>query len=452
MEGMQLAKEWAGRFMAATARQPRLLVGCGLALAVWIALASTADHVQAGPQFASVELAKKEDVHNLYYAAAGATWSDIPKWWAGSWIYTDVGYYRPVTSMLFFFEQRLFDRNFDAYNRVTWLLHGLNASLIFLLSVSLFRQRPRARALIGLITVCCFTTRSSNLYFGIARAINWWPAQNDVLSLTFGLLSLLLLDLYLCRPGRFLLAGSLLAFAASIGSKEMGFIILPIALLLIWHRRRRPARVMAAFIVVAAALWEFRRFVVPHAWGPDMYRLVILRKALLHWGGAVGLQAISGVWWSLAAGAAIAVIVVVGLRRRWRFGWIAAVCLLAAGFCAQFIPEDGTWGLLLEAQSELQLWSVLVYILAAALYWRFRREEPGLFAGGALFLSFVPILQYGGQHYFYWPGAFLGLADAVFCACLWRRARELWAERTFASQSGIRRNRETVAAARHGDV
>jgi len=42
-----------------------------------------------------------------------------------------------------------------------------------------------------------------------------------------------------------------------------------------------------------------------------------------------------------------------------------------------------------------------------------------------MLLSFLPILQYGGRHYFYWPGAFLAIADAAFAACLWREVRPL---------------------------
>jgi len=419
------AKEKIDRLLAWTDQRPRLLLWTGLALTLWMAMAHQVHLLAMTPREVEAALAVKDDIPNLYHAAANASWSDIPKWWIGSWIYPEVGYYRPLTSMLYFFEQRAFDRNFSAYNAVTWLLHGLNAALLFLLTLSLFQHHPRARYLLALTAVYFFATPANSLYFGVTKALAWWPAQNDVMGLTFCLLSLLLLDRHLQRPRRRWPVGALLAFAASIGTKEMGFIILPIALAFIYCRKRRAAPEMAVFVVLAVALWYFRRLVVTNAWGPDMYRLVILHKGLFHWTGPVYTLVKADIWWPLAAGAAVGLLVAVGLRKRWSVYTVAFLSVLATALCAQLLSEGGGWALLLVEQEQRRLAEVLIFLLGLALFWRYRRVEPGLLACAALLLVYLPILQYGGPHYFYWPGAFLGLIDATFCVCLWRWAQAL---------------------------
>lgn len=457
------AKEKMDRTLAWANRRPRALLWAGLALTLWLALFSTRTYIVMTPSGVEEALNRKDDIPNLYYAAVRASWSDIPKWWVGPWNYPDVGYYRPLSSMLYFFEQRAFDKNFTAYNIVTWCLHGLNAVLLFLFTASLFPHHPRARYLLGLVAVYFFTTMANSLYYGVARALEWWPAQNDVLSLTFALLSLLLLDRHLQTPRRRWPVGALLAFAASVGTKEMGFIVLPLALVLIWHRasgfrwrvlglRQMPLRFplpdtryapTIAFLGLGVSLWMFRRLVIPNAWGPDMYRLVILKKGLFHWTGPFYSLWQTGTWWPIAASAAIAALVLVGLRRRWPVYRIAALGLLAAGLCAEHVGPYGTWALLIEPQGLVRLGETLVFLLGVALFWRYRREEPGPLVGLALLLVYLPILQYGGRHYFYWPGAFLGLVNATFCACLWRWGRELRSVANWSLPTSLRASSRT---------
>jgi hypothetical protein len=374
------------------------------------------------------ELAKKEDIHNLYFAAANSTWRDIPKWWVGSWIYPDVHYYRPLTSMLFFFEQRVFDKNFTAYNRVSWLLHGLNAWLLYALAFSLFDMHPRGRILLGLVAVYYFVTPSGSMFFGIDRALSWWPAQNDVLSLTFALLCLFLLDRHLLRPRPLLALGALFSFAASVMSKEMGYITMPIAVALIWYRTRRLSPWMAAYIALAAALWLFRKMVVPNPWSPVLFRTWILQKAMLFMSRPLYIPLRSGEWWHLAASLSLMLAGTIGWRLRLAIYWIVLLCIVVASLCAQFIGEGGSFLLPFVEQSYITLRDMVIFFVAALLFWRYRRTEPGMFAASALLLSYIPILQYGGKHYFYWPASLQGLADAAFCVCLWQRTKALLPE------------------------
>jgi hypothetical protein len=425
-----VARATATRLSDWSGRRSRLLVWIGLALCVIAALPLTSESVYASRDLVRHELNQKEDIHNLYYAAASASWSDAPRWWVGSWIYPDVGYYRPLTSMLYLFEYRTFGENFTAWNRISQILHLTNVALLYLLTVSLFRAHRRARVFIGMVAAYYFTSTDSSVYFSVSRVIEWWPAQNDVMSLTFGLLCLLLLDQYLHRPRWTLLATSVLSLLLSIASKEMGFIVAPIALALVLQRRliavvpwRAP---VSSITAIAAFMWFFRRIVIPNHWGPVMFRRVIFDRLVTTWGGPPALLAASGIAWPGVATLGMAVVSAVGLRRRWPVLWIATLCVVAVCVALQILEPDGTVAILLFLPDQQRLGGCIIYFLAAALFIRYARVEPALFTGAALWLAYLPILQYGGgKHYYYWPGAFNALADAGFVVCLWRAAEEL---------------------------
>lgn len=415
-----------------TARHTRLLFWVGLAVVVLMTYAECAPYVTFPPDGVARELSRKEDIHNLYFAAAQARWRDVPGWFYGPWLYPGVGFYRPLTSVLFVTEFHAFHRDFTAWNWVSAAMTILNGVMLYALTVSLFRGRPRAGPLLGLAAVFYFVTGASSMDFAVRRILMWWPAQNDALSLLFALLFLLLLDTYLLRPRAGWLAAALLSLYASIGAKEMGFIVAPMGLALVWHRRASlsGARVpvIAPTVGVTALtgfLWFARRILVPTHWGPVMFRWLIVKKGIDAFGGPPAHMAHAGIWWPAVAGATVIAVGGIGLRRRWKVGWIAACCLIAAGLVMQLMPDAGTAFLLLEGLSQERLLDVVAYVLAALLFWRYRRGEPGLLSGACLLLCYLPILHYGGAHYFYWPGAFNALADAAFIACLWRWAGEL---------------------------
>jgi hypothetical protein len=413
------------RLDALASRRPRMLLAVGAVLAIALALWSRSDFVYMPPEAVRAELSAKEDIQNLYEAASQASWSDVPGWWTGPWIYPHVGYYRPLTSMLFLAEHGTFGTNFTAYNVVSLLLHALNCLLLYLLVCSLYGTRPRARAALGLLAVYVFTMPMSSMTFGVARVIGWWPAQNDILSLTFALASLLLLDRYLVRGRRVLLAASLLALFLSVASKEMGFITMPIAVALIWHRRRRVSLEMAPVVGFTLAVWVFRKAVVPHPWDPIYTRMVILHKALHAWFEPLYPLLATGSYWHIAAAVCITATVALFLKRHWPVWILPPLCAAEVMLCGQFLDPAGSIGFIIEGSAMGTLRGILWYFLGIALFLRYRRTQPGIFAALALVLVFVPILQYGGKHYFYWPAAFLGLVDAVFVACLFDWVREL---------------------------
>ncbi len=412
------------RIEAWTRRCPRLLLGAGCVFAAWLAVAATARFVELPSWYVTRHLGQPGDIENLYFAAAKASWRDIPGWFAGPWNSPDVGYYRPITSTLFFVEYHAFGRDFESYNRVSLLLHGLNAALLFLLVCSLLRHWPRVRVAAGLVAAYYFATPAGSMFFAPQHCVNYWPAQNDTMSLTFGLASLLALDSYLVGSRRRALAAAVVLMAAAICTKEMGYVTVVFAMALTWHRRRRLAWELALVASVGAAFWILRKLVVPNAWGGSMFAPWAWAKGLRYWTGSLYVLASAGIFAPIEAAVGIAATAALGSRMRWRT-WITVItALLIACVALQFGGEGGTWALLFDGNTTHQIAQLLTMLGAVWLFWKYRREEPGLFASAAFVLVFVPILQFAGYHYFYWPAAFVGLADGIFCACLYRWVRD----------------------------
>lgn len=406
----------------------------GLVLSLWTAYTATSSYTEISSATIKAELSRRDDFRNLYYAAKDASWRDMRHWWVGNWIYPGIGYYRPLTSMLYLAEYQAFDQDFEAYNRVSQKLHLINCAILYFLVLSLFRHRPRSRFLLGLISVHFFTAPASPLGIGISRSISWWPSQNDILSLVFGLLSLLILDYHLCatqsRAKKALLVGALVAFIFAIAAKEMGYITLPMAAGLMLHRSRgRINRWVAldfgAFLAIAVFFWVLRKLVVPNPWGAHLFLPRYIPKGLSYWSGPFYTLFAAKVWWAIAVSCSVALIMGIGLHRRWAVWKTVLLAGAVSLLCAQFVGEEGSWAIIFISSSQETLRLALTYLLAVTLFLRYYKTEPGLWAAACYFFVFCPILQFAGHHYFYWPCAIIGLCDAVFCACLWRWVQDL---------------------------
>jgi hypothetical protein len=404
----------------------RLLVWLGVLAATGLAVLNSAVYVPVTRGWVEGKLADpRDDIYNLYRAAAKAGVKDVPGWFVGPWLNKKVGYYRPITSLLYVAEYHAFGDDFSSYNRVSLLIHGMNTGLLFLVTVSLFRERKTMRVLYGLIASIYFATMSNSMWSGVYFSIGWWPAQNDLLSLTFGLLSLLLLDNWLVSNRRPWLIGSIVAFLFAIGTKEMAYATVPVAIALIWHRKRRATREMAFFAILGALLWTMRKLVIPNPWAENYFSNWVYRKASFYAGGPPLPLMLLGIWWPIVAAAGSLAIAPIGLRKGWPVITIVATIIVFVGLCAWFVPGGSTWMLIFEDGERLRYYNCLVYFLAPILFWRYRREEPGCFSLLAFAGVLVPILQFVGHHYLYWPGAFLALSDACFCACLVRCGMDL---------------------------
>ena len=149
---------FAGQILARLNHRSREVYLCGLVIGIAWGLVSSAGLVGDGKEMGAHEMTIHGDWQNLYEAAERATWADAPRWWAGPWNYPKVGYYRPLTSMLYLAEQKSFGLDFSIYNRITWLMHGACAGLLYTLAFLLLRGHPLKRAAAGLIAVRYFAT------------------------------------------------------------------------------------------------------------------------------------------------------------------------------------------------------------------------------------------------------------------------------------------------------
>jgi hypothetical protein len=420
-----LLRRIGDRFFQLCSDHSRAVILIGFLLAVTLAVGSRIRFAEDSYGLLKNELLLHEDLHNLYYASARASWKDSLSWWVGSWNYPGVGYYRPLTSVLFLAEYRLFHDNFANYNRVTLGIHTANAALLYLLVVSLYRRRESIRALLGVIAVYFFATGGSSLSFAADRAITWWPAQNDPLSLLFGLLSLLLLDSYLSTPNRGTLVASLISCYLSIASKEMGFVVAPMAMCLVIHHKRRICSPAFHFAILAVALYMFRLLVIPNPWMPSYLHWRVWHKAFTHWTGILLTLIEAQMYWLPATAFAIIALGWIGLRKRWSVYTIIISMVMAFMGFAQFLANGGSFALVFEPLPLQQLAKLLTYLLSLVFFSLYSKQEPGGFAAAAFVLSYIPILGYTGLYYYYWPSAFLGLADAVFCSCLIRWVMEV---------------------------
>lgn len=401
----------------------KLLLLLFLAASVAYPLYVTAKYVPTTPEGDRKEISARQDITDLYTSASHAKSRDMLKWWTGSWIYPDCNYYRPVTSMLYFAEYKSFGSRFEYYNRVSWLLHGLNAALICLLMLSLFSHHSRLKYPLGISAAWFFSSTEGCYSFGVLKAISWWPAQNDVMSLSFALLCLILLDQGLKQHRRSLYCASLLAFAFSVWTKEMGYITLPLALMLIVYRKGVLYKELAGYVITTAMLWSIRRLAVPDPWSPGFKLKQHGMKLLMSWGGPVYGQLASGIWWGVTAVVLLMVLIGAALHQGWRWIYVFPAAITIIVLCAQLIGPG--WEILVLASSWITMLRLGFYMLAPVLFWRYRRSEPGWYTGACLLLVFLPILNYGGMHYFYWPAAFQGMADAGLCLCIYRGVREM---------------------------
>jgi hypothetical protein len=410
-------------------RSRYLLIICTL-VSLGVGIYYQTDNVTYTPAAVREELAKKEDVYNLYNASAAAEWGDIPGWFVGPWNYPGVSYYRPITSVLFFVEYRAFGDNFTAYNRISCFLHGLNTALLFLFVCSLYRNWPRLRLCIGAVGIYYFATDGTAYFFAAPRCISWWPAQNDILSLTFGLASLVCFDQYLLKGNRWVLGATILSLVASISTKEMGFMLAPIMILLALYRKRVISFGVGIALAVTGGMWGYRRLVLTHPWEPDLFRSLIPRKAFLAWFGPVYWPVATGTYWHCVAAVAVLLIFGVAALRRAHIAIPTALSVLIVPIIAQIVGPDPSFAKIIVGQEVKELTAIIVFLFALYLFVRYIRSQPGMLAALSFALVNIPILQYyGGKHYHYWPSAFLALADAAFAGCLFVVGKAVWETR-----------------------
>jgi hypothetical protein len=371
-------------------------------------------------------------------AAQAASVSDIPAWWTGPWIQHEM-YYRPLASMLFFIQGKLFGDNFQHYCVVSWIANALNVVLLMLLGASLARGTDRLKLAIGILTGVLFLlARHPEIFQGpdtdpaaAARVtwgiMPWWPVQTDVFSLMFGMLSLLLLDRYLVDDGRAKLIGAAGSFLAALLFKEMALAIpLMVPLLVLYRKRSAVAPVTALYLGIGLVFYIVRTLAAPEASGFEWQGIKTVNNFGLYFAHSLWRNVMSETWAPVFTSMGLVIFALVMIWRRIEWVWIIFMVplwlllggQLFAGNFAQF-SVIGPWLRLLPA---LLLWAGAALLILS----RQRGASPALLA--AVAFACIPVLNRSGPHYWYWPLAFY----AVLNASLINRLYEVFAQRNEA--------------------
>jgi hypothetical protein len=414
-----------------------------LAAALLLALASTAAFLCEPAKV--MRLCREQfDVVTITQAARSATPATVLHWWIGPWIQREMPYYRPVTSMLYLAEWQLFHQSYLGYSLLSWLLHALNSALLCALLYRLTPGSPTRRAVIGGLAAALFTVSYWGNMGVPAQVMYWWPAQGDLLSLSFGLTALLLWDRQLTGPPdhherrqpTIQSGGAATVFLVlAILTKEMAYVVPGmIGLLTLYRRPGAFRRVFGVTAGTAVALWLVRRLVVPGAMGFKWKGLYSLEKLYHALGGPLAPLVI-------ARDPPLPVAALGGALLLWGGGWLLgkrqratgkavplyvallpfALCLLWAALCFQVL--GGVWARVFIDPNPGWLIRGIWYWLALGWLWRGRREEPVLFAAGSTALIALPLLHHGGVHYLYWPAAGWAIVNATVLACAWQAGR-----------------------------
>ena len=285
-------------------------------------------------------------------------------------------YFRPIISLSFWLQYRVFGMESMGYHAISLVQHALASALVAVVGQRLHRWGGLA---------------------GLAFALHPMLAANvqapergqDVLATVFLLAAWLLLTDN--RPG-----WGLAAYAAALGSKEIALLFLPVGLWLLWPRRRW----IAGLLTITVTWWGWRAAVIggvggyrDATWHPgNLISTPIHYVAFLFWPWGIGQQiASSG---QLLLSVVLTGTIIVAL-------WQARSAIVARLFLLLAMP------MLLYSMTIMQYW---YFYLPAAL--------------GALLLT-VAIINLSERRR--WPGLTIMLAVvAALVISLWRPTG--WAE------------------------
>jgi len=360
-----------------------------------------------------------------------ATGKDVAGWLTGSWIGHEIfTYYRPVTSLAMYGEYRLFGERSAPWQALSLCLHMGSTLMLALLCRRLFRS-----ATAGWVGAAVWGFRDRML-----GAIQWTPAQTDMLAGFFALLALLTLKLYLDGRKWFWLPISSAAALLAMASKEVALILPALATLLVLHAPGIPRRSKAALIggawLIAAAFVAWRL----HALGglgflpgqpvPRTAARVRNTMAPIEVGGLahrllafllptpVGPSTSINMLAVWAAAATAAGVLLASRRGRERLAW----AVLAGGFLLVTFLLDGldgwAWWLLPNTYWQLFIGVLALWLMVLAVG---RRPKDCLLLLGwgiAVWLPLYHVVYNVAGNVTYLPETYWGLAWACLTAAV----------------------------------
>ncbi|MBU1887637.1 MAG: tetratricopeptide repeat protein [Candidatus Omnitrophica bacterium] len=174
----------------------------------------------------------------------------------GSGIYSN--FYRPIQSLSFMIDYRIWGLNPLGYRLTSILIHSLNAVFVYFLVYLIFKKQS-----IALITSLLFCVHTV-----LSWPVNYIASRADLLLPFFFLAAILLYVLYKegNRHGFLLYVSSILCFILSIMSKEIG-LMLPLLLLFYNHcfpgewkktKDKKPPNLILPFLIIAGIYMYIR--------------------------------------------------------------------------------------------------------------------------------------------------------------------------------------------------
>ena len=345
-------------------------------------------------------------------------WSDCWSWWRGPWIQSGIPVFRPLSSMMLWWECYV-GLNYGFIYVAWWgifLFVVANA-----LTMSIAWRATKSWVCVGLSATLMPLLRFWNWAGTTPDSwAAWMPVHHDLLMI-IGLLAALWQWMWWLESGRRRhLIGCWLALVAGALSKEYVYIFPLIAL--IWGlgapaepvARARMLRVFAGMSAFVMALFLYRHAVLPDPYNPPPLKWVhIEKRPFLYWFGPFYPFVLTEMWWAVAQ--AVAILVVSGLwLRAWKnksgiwptFPTFAAILAsLALPFLVAWplgiSPIDNLWYFIDVKNLDRLGQSVAMIFTTWALWlvWKYRRAAPTLAALFILMAIYLPVFTYLGWHY-----------------------------------------------------
>ncbi|HOW35498.1 MAG TPA: tetratricopeptide repeat protein [Candidatus Omnitrophota bacterium] len=187
-----------------------------------------------------------------------------------------LNYYRPVVSLTFALDYRMWRLNPLGYHLSNIILHAVNCFLIFIFLFALFRNQELA--LVASVLFCILPIQE--------WVVNYTVGRCDLLQLFFTMLSLISFISFLenNKLSRFLL--SLAFFILAFLSREIG-LILPIFIYLtgyFYNRDRKKAlRYSLVFLVIGGLYFFFRLSFLPIVKGASIAQEMSFLARIMEW-------------------------------------------------------------------------------------------------------------------------------------------------------------------------
>ncbi len=335
---------------------------------------------------------------------------DTLEWWIATWV-GEVPFWRPLSSLVFWVEWKVFGWGFqDAWTLIHFLLHLVACSLFYLLVVKYTRS-----PLVGLAAI--FLTVSNPPRIGnylwspdrpaaVAQTLWSWKNTPDTLMACMVFWGLLVVDR---RPWL-----ALVLMAAAAATKETGFAGLAVLAGYFAWRRRKELLVAAVGVLVAEFAVRFQAVGVGYVMGTNVHMLARAARALIP-AQVMALSAAGQAPFIILGFSAAGALLV---PRRWRLAvLVGGVGLAVAIFAVVGLTAEKPYGLLSAVAGLIDkgLW-VLSVPAALWLFGALRGFCPGVVLASGLYVAFAAPCTIAPQvmlHAYYTASYFSGAAVAL---------------------------------------